>query len=293
MLERPQLDLLLNLCQLLHSPPTLHLRWHPHATIQPQYSAIQHGILNTMADQHGELLWLSLSPRELHNTLQALPHLIAHHRRHPRPKQRRRNRHNTNTIPRQVPRQWQCQRRHGALACRIRDLSRLPIKRRARAHHDQDAALAILVDWLRLNHMRQALANQINRAPHVDIHDEVEVIEVERLAIPINNLGWRADARGGDDAAELEPGLLNPGEGTLHGFRGGLGLQDVAFEEFQVVGVLSDEGLTGLLVQVENGNVAAVVDEVDDCGAAEARGANKRSVGMRDQIVCMQVKLAC
>jgi hypothetical protein len=108
--------------------------------------------------------------------------------------------------------------------------------------------------------MRQALPNQINRTPYVDIHNEIEIIEVERLPIPIDNLGGGADARCGDDAAELEPGLLDPGEGALHGFRGGLGLQDVAFEEFQVVGMFGDEGLPGLLVQVENGNVAAVVD---------------------------------
>lgn len=79
------------------------------------------------------------------------------------------------------------------------------------------------------------------------------------------------DTSSGNDAAELIAGLLDPCQRALDGRGNGLSLKDVGLEELCGFRVFGNEGSSELLIHVEDSDVAAGLDEVDDTGAAEAR----------------------
>lgn len=80
----------------------------------------------------------------------------------------------------------------------------------------------------------------------------------------------RRNSRRSDHAAELKPGLLNPRQRALDSGRNGFGFQDVRLEELGCFGVFGDQGGPELLVHVQDCNIAAGGDEIDDAGAAES-----------------------
>lgn len=82
-------------------------------------------------------------------------------------------------------------------------------------------------------------------------------------------LRGRRDTSSGNNAAELIAGLLDPCQRALDGCGNGLSLKDVGVEELCGFGVFGNEGSRELLVHVEDSDVAAGLDEVDDAGAAK------------------------
>ena len=132
--------------------------------------------------------------------------------------------------------------------------------------------LAVWAIWGILDKMWKGLADQIDGSADVDVHDEVKVVEVEWVAVAVDDLGWGGHTGTGYDASKLKTSLLGPGDGAVDGGGDGVGLEDVGLEELGVLWVLVDEGGTELLVHVEHGNVGAVLNEVLDGGTTEAGG---------------------
>jgi len=141
-----------------------------------------------MSYRHRELLRRALPPRKLHDPLQTLPHLIAHQGRHAGSEQARRDCYYSDSISRQVACERQGQRGDGALGGGVGDLARLPVKGRARGDEDQDTALVVGGGGWDGCEVRQGLTDKVDCSADVDVHDEVEVVEGEWVAISVDDL---------------------------------------------------------------------------------------------------------
>ena len=188
----------------------LHLAGHSHPAIQSEHDPIEHHILHAILDHPRKFLWPARSRRELHNPQQAAPNFMTHHGRHPRVEQARRDRDDSDAVPRKVPRQRKGKRRYRAFAGGVGHLTRLAVKGSGGGHEDQHAAFAVWVEGLYFGEVRKRLSDEIDGAADVDVHHEVEAVEIEGVAVPIDDL-----------ATTLGSGSSKwvlAGKGTLLGF---------------------------------------------------------------------------
>jgi hypothetical protein len=71
---------------------------------------------------------------------------------------------------------------------RIHTLAGLAVKCSRRCHHDNNAVFTVITDRRVLGHVREALANEVNGASYIDIHDKIEVVKAERVQVAVENL---------------------------------------------------------------------------------------------------------
>ena len=88
-----------------------------------------------------------------------------------------------------------------------------------------------------------------------------------------------ADARGGYHAAQGFTGFRGPGDGPLDGGGDALGLSDVNSEELGRRGQLLRQGRSVVFVQVQEGDIAALLGDLFRRSSAEAGCSGWMSAG--------------
>lgn len=241
-----------------------------------------------------KLVRSSAASGEDERRLEVLAHLGRHDAGHARFEQAGRNSDGADAVTTEIARHGQRQGRNGALGSRVRDLAVLAVKGGAGGHHDDDAAVFLGRRRGILDDLGARLTDQIDSAAHVDVHDQVEVINIERATVSVDDLiravstlikrylrgegkmthsGRQRNARCGNGAAYRLVALLGPRSGTLHGLFDAGRVEHVALPEFGRRADLGDEFLAHLLVLVEHSDVTAVGDDFEAAALAEARSA--------------------
>lgn len=161
---------------------------HTRSTIQSDYLAVEHLILNDLANKRRKLGRATGSCGEDKGVLEVFANLVRHSARHARLKETGGNGHGADAVAAKISSHGKREGSDGALGGGIRDLAILAVKGGGRGDHDDDAVIAVGGLALGLDHGRAGLTGEVNGAAQVYANDEIKVIDAEGLAVTVDNL---------------------------------------------------------------------------------------------------------